>query len=91
MAFSQTAMTCPQGVRAAAFHHHPALYYGLHRQGVFYRHYGLLVQGTIATGWVAIQRNPVDAGRVRRLAWRNYSIFRNNFDKTGSAGTVSIT
>ena len=28
--FANRHRPVPQGVRAAAFHHHPALYYGLH-------------------------------------------------------------
>lgn len=41
----------------------------------------IMVQGgSIATGWVGPpQRNPVDAGRVRRLAWRNLLDFQKQF------------
>lgn len=58
---------------------YPALCYGLHRQGIFHRHYGA---GRLYCYWLGgpSQRNPVDAGRLRRQIWRrNLLDFQKRF------------
>ena len=51
---------------------------GLHRQGVLHRHYGAGRLHCYRLGGPS-QRNSVDAGRVRRLAWRNLLDFQKQF------------